>query len=141
MISEADAAPIEPVSPEDCDHVFPNVSDSRSDAARGAEEERGAEDERTEEESPQRKKFRVDRDTEVEVVTGVAEEEEPAEEENFERAVGEKIKKPPNAPSEKEWRIHRATHCPFRSWCPKCVAARAHQGGHGDSEESPLHCF
>ena len=77
MISEADTAPIEPVSPEDCDHLFPNVSDSRSDTARGAEESNGAGVERTEEQGPQSKRFRVDRETEVEVVTGAGEEAAP----------------------------------------------------------------
>ena len=51
MISEADTAPNEPVSPEDCDHLFPNVSDSRSDTARGAEESSGVGGERAERES------------------------------------------------------------------------------------------
>ena len=39
-------------------------------------------------------------------------------------------KKPPAAPSEKEWRHHRLTHWPYRSWCPICVAARAVEDAH-----------
>ena len=31
--------------------------------------------------------------------------------------------------------MHRATHSPFRSWCPKCVAGRGVRGGHGESRE------
>ena len=36
----------------------------------------------------------------------------------------------PRSPSHSEIRVHNATHVPFRSWCPKCVAGRAHQSGH-----------
>ena len=39
-------------------------------------------------------------------------------------------KKPPSAPSEEEWRKHRLTHWPYRSWCPICVAARAVEDAH-----------
>ena len=39
-------------------------------------------------------------------------------------------KKPPSAPSEEDWRHHRLTHWPYRSWCPICVAARAVEDAH-----------
>ena len=41
----------------------------------------------------------------------------------------------PKGPTAEEMRRHRATHCPYRSWCPKCVAARGHQGPHRASDE------
>ena len=44
------------------------------------------------------------------------------------RQVGSK--KPPAAPSAEEWRQHRLTHWPYRSWCPVCVAARAVEDSH-----------
>ena len=52
-----------------------------------------------------------------------------AQEESEEtRGVGSK--KPPAAPSAEEWRTHRLTHWPYRSWCPICVSARAVDDGH-----------
>ena len=51
-----------------------------------------------------------------------------------EQVAGARMRKVPRAPTEEEWRLHRATHCPFRSWCPKCVAGRAVRGGHPESE-------
>ena len=56
------------------------------------------------------------------------------EEESREQVSGARIRKVPRAPSEEEWRLHRATHCPFRSWCPKCVAGQAVRGSHLESE-------
>ena len=41
----------------------------------------------------------------------------------------------PKGPTKEEIRRHNATHCPYRSWCPKCVAGRGHQGPHNASEE------
>ena len=46
-----------------------------------------------------------------------------AEESVESRAVGGK--RPPGAPGEADWREHRQTHWPFRSWCLVCVAARS----------------
>ena len=31
----------------------------------------------------------------------------------------------PDKPTKEEWDAHQATHWPFRSWCPHCVAGRA----------------
>ena len=31
----------------------------------------------------------------------------------------------PVTPTLEEVRQHRLTHCPFRSWCPHCVGAKA----------------
>ena len=31
---------------------------------------------------------------------------------------------PPPAPSERDRRLHRVTHFPFRSWCSECAAGR-----------------
>ena len=50
-------------------------------------------------------------------------------------------KRPPQALSEQEWRAHRVSHYPYRSWCPDCVAGRgvasAHRRRHED-DHSPL---
>ena len=43
---------------------------------------------------------------------------------------------PPDCPSEREWREHRVTHYPYRSWCPCCRAGRGVAAAHrrrGDS--------
>ena len=45
-----------------------------------------------------------------------------------------KMKPVPKSPNADEVRKHVATHVPFRSWCPKCVAARGHQSGHSASQ-------
>ena len=50
--------------------------------------------------------------------------------EDSEEARGVASKKPPGAPSAEEWRQHRLTHWPYRSWCPVCVAARAVEDAH-----------
>ena len=42
---------------------------------------------------------------------------------------------PPPAPSERDRRLHRVTHFPFRSWCPECVAGRGVVSGHHRSKE------
>ena len=57
--------------------------------------------------------------------------------ESFEEARKERMKKVPKPPSAMEQRIHRATHCPFRSWCPKCVAGRGQRSDHVSTEEFP----
>ena len=51
-------------------------------------------------------------------------------EEKEEEHVAPKVRKPVNAPSEKEVREHYKTHIPFRSWCPHCVRGRAKAGFH-----------
>ena len=95
--------------------------------------------------SPKRQRVQVDGETFVEVETReserqVGEEVEPEEDvENpdAERARRDRMKSVPRPPSAEEQRLHRATHCPYRSWCPKCVAARAHRTGHvGKAEET-----
>ena len=50
--------------------------------------------------------------------------------EESEEARGAGSKKLPAAPSAEEWRTHRRTHWPYRSWCPICVSARAVEDGH-----------
>ena len=52
----------------------------------------------------------------------------------------------PKGPSEEEMRKHRATHYPFRSWCPWCVAGRAKNWPHRRAQSSeegefPEICF
>merc|ERR1711978_680622 len=80
--------------------------------------------------------MRVDRDTVVEIERGDRRAPMLAHyhEDLPEAAVGDKMKRPPRAPSAEEWRMHRATHVPFRSWCPKCVAGRAVRGDHSEAE-------
>ena len=34
------------------------------------------------------------------------------------------------APTSEEMRAHRATHIPFRSWCPECVAGQGKDQSH-----------
>ena len=73
---------------------------------------------------------------ETEVVTEVKSDTEvdPAQEEAPD---GSRIKvgKVPRGPSREEYRSHQATHVPFRSWCPKCLAGRGHNSGHRSGEE------
>ena len=47
-----------------------------------------------------------------------------------------KTSRPAACPSEAEWRAHRVTHYPYRSWCPYCRTARGVAGKHkrGDPE-------
>ena len=136
----AESAPELPVSPDANEHLCPNVQASgSSEGAQRTESEAGV----------KRQRVRLDRDTEVEVVTGEGAPEgedaqapapedahAPAPEEDApERAQGERVRRVPHGPSAEEMRVHRATHCPYRSWCPKCVAGRGHQGPHTKSED------
>ena len=41
-----------------------------------------------------------------------------------------RTRKPPTSPTMEEWRDHKATHVPCRSWCLRCVAASTHQSSH-----------
>ena len=82
--------------------------------------------------STKRQRVRIDRDTVVEIES--SERNAPIADESPEVTVGDRIKRPPKAPSAEEWRRHRATHVPFRSWCPKCVAGRAVRGDHSEAE-------
>ena len=77
--------------------------------------------------------------------SGDVEEMVPDEDDIPERNSREKAKQKPKGPSSEELRIHRATHCPYRSWCPKCVAGRGRQGSHNQGEEgqdeTPVVCM
>ena len=101
------------VRPLASESLYPNVSSQ----ARGSEEE-GVQEE----------------GVEAEGAEGAPGEDEDTEE-TPERARGEKVRRKVFYPSNDEIRAHRITHCPFRSWCPKCVAGRGHQGPHRRSEE------
>ena len=73
---------------------------------------------------------------------GSGPEEEECEEEG--RAV--RARAPPKGPTAGEWRVHRTTHYPFRSWCPYCVAGRAKSWPHLRQEATeepqvPTICF
>ena len=52
-----------------------------------------------------------------------------------------KVKRGPKEPTEQEIIAHNATHVPFRSWCPHCVAAAAKATGHRRMEESEERCI
>ena len=122
----------EPVSPETDVHLCPKVEVDVSGSSGEVPDEDGTDAE----EAKKQRRYRVDRDTEVTVETTEREREEHTDEEEvFERVAGAKAKKIPRGPTAEEQRLHRVTHCPFRSWCPKCVAGRGHQGGHFASEE------
>ena len=56
---------------------------------------------------------------------GVEREVHANEGEVFEKGPSERTRRIPHGPSAEEIRLHRITHCPYRSWCPKCVAGRA----------------
>ena len=56
-------------------------------------------------------------------------------EEKEEEHVVPQVKKPVNAPSDKEVREHYKTHIPFRNWCPHCVKGRAKAGFHMKRKE------
>ena len=132
-------APSEPISPESCS-LYPNVSDETSGSARGADDDgsvRGAGDDRAGERRRVRRRgegangVREEVAQESEEVIG-----EPNMEGSSERPQGMRMKVPPKAPTRDELRMHNATHTPFRSWCPKCVAGRAKRGGHSGAEDS-----
>ena len=100
------------------------------------EEGRGGSEAEPKDASAKRQRVRIDGETEVEVEYGerCAPMLNPDVEESPEVAVGDRMKRLPKAPSAEEWRRHRATHVPFRSWCPKCVAGRAVRGDHSEAE-------
>ena len=41
----------------------------------------------------------------------------------------------PHDPTRVEWEAHQATHLPFRSWCPHCVAGRSDNPPHRRAQE------
>ena len=60
----------------------------------------------------------------------VPEEEEEEETPGNPEAHPTKLKPSPTLPSREEVAQHYATHCPYRSWCPICVAASAREDPH-----------
>jgi hypothetical protein len=42
----------------------------------------------------------------------------------------------PDAPTLSEILDHRATHVPFRAWCPDCVEGRGREFGHSSCQPS-----
>lgn len=70
----------------------------------------------------------------------------PEEEGRAEECRELKSRAPPKGPTAEQWRTHRISHYPFRSWCPHCVAARAKSWPHirqGEQDEDavPTICF
>ena len=47
-------------------------------------------------------------------------------------------RRPAASPTEAEVRAHRATHLPFRNWCPECVAGRAKDWPHPSKGKSKI---
>ena len=68
------------------------------------------------------------RDEYVDMARRLLEEEQQEEE----RAEGRAARTKPEVqvPSLEEWRQHRFTHLPYRSWCPDCVAGKAVDDAH-----------
>ena len=52
------------------------------------------------------------------------------DEDQGEEAAEAKVIRMECAPSKQEIEDHMATHMPFRSWCPFCVAGKAVSAGH-----------
>ena len=63
------------------------------------------------------------------------EEEEQDEEEGGEEAILCKPCRDPGAPTQAEIDAHEATHLPYRSWCPVCVAGRRDNPQHRRRED------
>ena len=65
---------------------------------------------------------------------GAGEEEEfqcqPCGQGQVEEAVASRPTRDPHAPTKAEREAHEATHLPFRSWCPFCIAGRRDNPGH-----------
>ena len=64
-------------------------------------------------------------------------EDERADESQGEEAAEAKVIKAECTPSKQEIEKHMATHMPFRSWCPFCVAGKAVSSGHHHKPEGP----
>ena len=60
------------------------------------------------------------------------------EDEHESKAVGPQVIKAPAQPSRDEWEKHKATHTPYKPWCPHCAAARAVRKAH-PSKGRPAH--
>ena len=59
-----------------------------------------------------------------------AEVTEDKEEGKVEEARNSKMASTPKTPIPQEYRIHRLTHLPYRSWCSYCVRAKKKNPGH-----------
>ena len=46
-----------------------------------------------------------------------------------------RVKPGPTRPSSEEVAKHDATHCPYRNWCPVCIAASAREDPHPDGAD------
>ena len=52
-------------------------------------------------------------------------------EEAYQRDVVEpRVSLPVRQPSDRERMLHNMTHIPYRSWCPHCIACKAHDDHH-----------
>jgi hypothetical protein len=56
--------------------------------------------------------------------------EQPEADDCGEEDAGARVKLAPTQPSKSEREKHDVTHCPYRSWCPVCVAGRGQESGH-----------
>eukprot|EP00973_Karenia_brevis_P042574 5893899-Karenia_brevis.AAC.2 len=56
--------------------------------------------------------------------------EESAESKVIEEAKSARAATTPKTPTPEEYRVHRITHLPYRSWCPHCVKAKKRNPSH-----------
>ena len=63
--------------------------------------------------------------------------QEQESEQECEEAARARVIKAEDAPSKREIEERMATHMPFRSWCPFCVAGEAVNSGHRRNPEGP----
>ena len=57
------------------------------------------------------------------------------DEEETEEGRKAKVKRGPEGPTKKERQEHEATHCPYRSWCRRCVRGRGRNSPHFKKKE------
>ena len=62
--------------------------------------------------------------------------EDKEDSEAIEEGLEAKVMSKPSDPTQDEIDRHMATHIPFRSWCPHCVAGKAKNNRHRRREES-----
>ena len=124
---EGDRKPVRPQKANDVDPVL-GIEEGQRDES----QEKGGEHEV--EETAEEKEILEGKRGDNEEKTEDNEENEDVGEEGLVAVRMKEIK----APSTEEMRVHRATHLPFRSWCPECVAGRSKDSAHSkiSDEES-----
>eukprot|EP00973_Karenia_brevis_P002875 390207-Karenia_brevis.AAC.1 len=102
--------------------IRPKANYKRKKEIQGLEDRRRSEDEEEEQES------RVTGGSSSSSGNGRAEVE--VIEEEVEEAKSAKAAITPKTPTPEEYRIHRLTHLPYRSWCPHCVRGKKRNPSH-----------